>query len=55
MKTVYIVLLIWLSAAQWEFLEEDLMDFSVSGSKWNYRGSCDWNNGNLGGSGSASG
>ncbi|CAD8156620.1 unnamed protein product [Paramecium pentaurelia] len=37
--------------AQWELLSEDLLGFSVSGAKWNYRGSCDWNSGSMGGGG----
>ncbi|CAD8090863.1 unnamed protein product [Paramecium sonneborni] len=36
--------------AQWTLVSEDLLDFTVSTSKWIFRDSCDWDNNSLSGS-----
>lgn len=30
-------------------MSEDLLDFSVTANNWNYKSSCDWNSGTMGG------
>ncbi|CAD8157585.1 unnamed protein product [Paramecium pentaurelia] len=53
MQTIRILFTIFIvSWSQWELVSEDLMGFSVSSNKWNYRDSCDWDSGTIGGSGS---
>ncbi|CAK71463.1 unnamed protein product (macronuclear) [Paramecium tetraurelia] len=56
MQTIRILFSIFvISQSQWQLVSEDLLNFSVSSSNWNYGNTCNWDSGSTGGGGSVSG